>query len=233
MTAPCDMPLSYPYPISPQNTLEEYEVKPDMRVFAPAAGRNKEPIRQVLLRHLSPLDLKEGHVLEIGSGTGEHIAHFASVLPKLIFQPTDNTSDLFPSVQAHASMNKNVRDPFLMDACQPLSSWPVNKCESDAVICINVTHIAPFEATLGLLDGAVRVLKPGTGLLFIYSPFTVNGEHTADSNETFDDYLRETNPEWGIRDVQEIQREAEVRGLESVEVAQMPANNLTLVFKKI
>lgn len=151
MTAPCDMPLSYPYPIAPENTLEEYEVKPDMRVFAPAAGRNKEPIRQVLLKHLIPDH--PGHILEIGTGTGEHLSHFAAKLPTYKLQPTDNNADLFPSVEAHSVMNKNVLAPFLLDACQPVSSWPA-EASSDAVIAINVSHIAPFEATLGILDGS-------------------------------------------------------------------------------
>ena len=164
---------------------------------APAAARNREPILQVLRDILPPSAL----VLEIASGTGEHAVWFSKALPTLTWQPTDQDAEALNSIAAWRDVTglANVLPPLHLDAAS--QTWPVD--QADVVIAINMVHIAPWDATLGLIAGAARVLSPG-GLLILYGPFREGGKHTGDGNAAFDADLRARDPAWGIRDLDEL-----------------------------
>jgi hypothetical protein len=194
-------------------------------LFAPAVARNREPILDVLHRLLPA----SGLVLEVASGSGEHIIHFASALPGLRWQPTDADPRALRSIAAHAQNAglANVLAPQSLDArVQP---WPV-AC-ADAVLAINMTHIAPWSATVGLMAGAGGILPEG-GLLYLYGPFRVAGAHTAPSNAIFDADLRARDPAWGVRDVEAISEAGLAQGLSLVERIPMPANNFSLAYRR-
>lgn len=196
----------------------------DARLYAPATARNREPILDVLKRHLP----SRGLVLEVASGTGEHIAHFAQAFPELLFQPSD------PDPQARASIDAwstelalpNVRPAIALDAMA--EAWPIDS--ADAVLCINMIHIAPWTSAVGLMRGAARVLPLG-GVLYLYGPFRRSGRHTAPSNEAFDRSLRVQDSDWGVRDLEAVAELAGAQGFSQPVVEQMPANNLSLVFR--
>jgi hypothetical protein len=199
------------------------------RPNAPAALRNRDPILDVLRRVLPP----DGLVLEIASGTGQHIVHFAAGLPQLGFQPSDPDAGSRASIaawRAHASL-ANVREPLDLDVLQP--AW-VRGVGSDAVaalLCINMIHISPWQACLGLLEGARTLLTSGAPLV-LYGPYQRGGRHTAPSNADFDASLRSRDASWGVRDLGDVEGEARERGFALEEVVAMPANNLTVVFRK-
>ncbi len=192
---------------------------------SPSVARNRGPILAVLRRILP----QTGTVLEVASGTGEHAAHFAAALPELTWQPTDCDEQALNSVAAHraASDLPNLLVPLMLDAAAP--EWPVER--ADAIVAINMVHISPWRATRGLMAGAGRVLPAG-GVVYLYGPYKENGVHTAPSNEAFNRDLRRRNPEWGVRDVGEVADLARAHGLELVERVPMPANNLSLVFRR-
>lgn len=192
--------------------------------ISPAVARNREPILAVLRRMLPA----HGTVLEIASGTGEHAVHFAAGLPELAWQPTEIDADALASISAHCMSARlpNLLPPLELDACSP--RWPVGR--ADAVVAINMIHIAPWTAAEGLMAGAARVLAPG-GVLYLYGPFKENGRHTAPSNAGFDASLRAYDPEWGVRDLGEVCALAHRHGLDLVERIPMPANNLSVVFR--
>ena len=192
---------------------------------SPSAARNRDPILAVLRRVLP----RAGTVLEIASGTGEHAVHFAAALPHLTWQPTDQDEQALSSIAAHrmASGLPNLLPPLRLDATAP--NWPVE--QADAVVAINMVHISPWRATQGLIAGAGRVLPPG-GVLYLYGAYKENGAHTAPSNEAFDQDLRRRNPEWGVRDLDELTQLARTQGLDLAERIAMPANNLSLVFRR-
>jgi SAM-dependent methyltransferase len=195
----------------------------DARRFAPATERNKEPILAMLERHLPGT----GVVLEIASGTGQHVAHFATSLPALTWQPSDADEAARASIQAWSDNLANVRAPIALDVRnQP---WPVSDIE--AVLCINMIHIAPWEATEALLRGAKDVLRSG-GLLLLYGPYRRFGRHTADSNEAFDASLRARNPAWGVRDLEAVVELAGKIGFSLTAIVDMPANNLGVVLRR-
>jgi SAM-dependent methyltransferase len=196
-----------------------------MKREAPAAARNREPILDVLRRHLP----HEGLVLEFASGTGQHVVHFAEALPSLTFQPSD------PNESARASVDDwartlglaNVRPALPLDASA--GAWPVAK--ADAILCINMIHISPWEATVGLIEGAARTL-PADGVLYLYGPYRRAGHPTAPSNEDFDRDLRSRNPAWGLRHLEDVAALAARHGFAAPTVVDMPANNLSVVFRK-
>jgi SAM-dependent methyltransferase len=196
----------------------------DPRRHAPAADRNAEPIRGVLARWLP----NAGTVLEIASGTGQHAAHFAARAPNLTWQPSDPDAEMRASIDAHARAAGlgNVAPALALDVTQP---WPI--ATADAVVCVNLLHIAPWAATAAVMAGAGTVLPAG-GPLIVYGPFKRGGRHTAESNARFDDQLRMRDPAWGIRDLDDVAAEAEANGLARAEVTEMPANNLTVVFRR-
>jgi hypothetical protein len=192
---------------------------------APAAARNREPILRVLRDYLP----RPAQVLEIASGTGEHAVWFSRDLPELIWQPTDHDTDALQSITAWRDLTglPNLLPPLLLDATA--DNWPV--AHADAVVAINMIHISPWSATIGLITGAARVLTSG-GLLFLYGPFREGGVHTGAGNAAFDADLRARDPSWGIRDLDEISTLASQHGFEAPERIAMPANNLSVVFHR-
>lgn len=194
----------------------------DARREAPAVARNRAPLLDVL-RGVLPA---RGLVLEVASGTGEHCAHFAAALPGLTFQPTEPDPDGRASVDAWCAELPNVLPALAMDAAA--ETWPVD--HADAVLCINMAHIAPWAATEGLLRGAARVLAPG-GPLVLYGPWIRAGVETAPGNLDFDANLRERNPAWGLRRLEDLVTAAGA-DFAAPEVIEMPANNVTLVLRR-
>ncbi|GAA0589567.1 DUF938 domain-containing protein [Caenispirillum bisanense] len=188
-------------------------------------ARNRDPILSVLQRALPG----RGLVLEIASGTGEHAVHFAAALPHLEWQPTDRTPESLASIDAWAAAAAvpTVRPALHLDVTD--HPWPV--AEAAAVVCINMIHIAPPAATDGLLRGAAAVLPAGAPLV-LYGPFKVGGFHTADSNMAFEAWLKDQNPEFGVRNLEDVADLAAVAGFAAPETVQMPANNLTVVFRR-
>ena len=200
-----------------------------MRRTAPAAERNKQPIAEVLARVLEPLRRTGGTVLEIASGTGQHVVHFAGVLPELCFVPSDPDPVARVSIEAWRAEAglPNVEPPLELDVCT--AAWPITA--ADAIVCCNMIHIAPWRACEGLMCGAGRTLSSG-GVLVLYGPFSRDGEHTAPSNAAFDADLQARDPSWGVRDLADVERQARSEGLELEETVCMPANNLTVVFRR-
>lgn len=200
-------------------------VSTDGALFAPAVARNKGLILDVLRRVLPDAGL----VLEVASGSGEHVVHFGSALPNLRWQLSDPDPRALRSIEAHkqASDLPNILPPVPLDVCT--ENWPVLPAE--AVLAINMVHIAPWSATEGLMAGTGRVLPEG-GLLFLYGPFRVAGAHVAQSNAAFDEDLRARDPAWGVRDIEAVSDAALAQGLRLVECASMPANNFSLVYRK-
>lgn len=197
-----------------------------MKQHAPAAERNRDPILQVLRELLpGPAPLR---VLEIASGTGQHALHFATHLPHLFWLPSDASEEARASVQAWQAESglPNLAPPLPLDVT---GRWPDDRF--DAVYCANMIHISPPESTTGLLAGARRVVVPG-GLLILYGPFRRQGRHTAPSNEAFDASLRARDPSWGVRDLDEVAALAGEQQLDLERFIEMPANNLTVVFRR-
>lgn len=197
----------------------------DARLFAPATQRNRVPILDVLSRVLPG----EGLVLEVASGTGEHAVWFAQHLRPLQWHPSDADPAMRESIAAHArgSGVKSLKSPLDLDVTAP--HWPISR--ADAVVCINLIHIAPWSVAEGLIAGAARVLPSG-GVLYLYGPYRRDGRHTAPSNAEFDRNLRSRNPDWGVRDLEEVTALAAQQGFELREVVEMPANNLSVVFAR-
>ena len=194
---------------------------------APATQRNREPILEVLARWLT----KPARVLEIASGTGQHAAFFAASLPDLSWQPTDVEEEGLPSIEAwraEAGLS-NVAPPLVLDAAS--ETWPVSLGDVDVIFNANMIHISPWSVGLGLFAGAGRTLAPG-GLLFLYGPFKVGGEHTAPSNVEFNESLKARDPSWGIRDLETVIEVAAKNGLDHEETNDLPANNNLLVFRR-
>jgi SAM-dependent methyltransferase len=218
------------------------------RRSAPAALRNREPISKVLADWLP----QKGLVLEIASGTGEHSAYFAERFHALEWQPSDIHPDALESIAAWRAQSRlgNLRPPLTIDAAA--SNWPIQHADAalcinresdscvdpkiaqkrgfDVVLNLNMVHISPWSAALGLIDGAARVLKPG-GALILYGPWLQAGVETAPSNLAFDQQLRQRDPEWGLRRVEDFDAAAAERGFALDQTRAMPANNLMLLFR--
>jgi hypothetical protein len=209
----------------------------DARRHAPATQRNREPILAVLERVLLPT----GTVLEMSSGTGEHAVFFAPRLAPRQWLPSDPDPQAQDSIRAWQAMlpAENLHPPLALDARD--TPWPVEDAAATlgvnlaqhpitAIVNINMIHIAPWEACLGLMAEAGRLLSSG-GVLYLYGPFKQGGQHTAPSNAAFDDTLQAQNPAWGVRDLEAVVAAAEAAGLRRQETVVMPANNLSVVFR--
>lgn len=197
----------------------------DHRRSAPHVARNAAPIAEILRGLLPP----RGLVLEVASGTGEHILHFARTFPNLLWQPSDPEPAALRSIAAwrtEAGLG-NLLSPVALDA--RADDWPV--VEADAILCINMIHISPWAATVGLMRGAGRLLGEGAPL-YLYGAYRQAGVETAPSNAAFDADLKARNPDWGVRDLEDVVAEAERNGLMLDCVEPMPANNLSVVFRK-
>jgi hypothetical protein len=200
------------------------EKQADGKWFTSSAERNKDPILAVLARVLP----SRGVVLEIASGTGQHVLHFAKVLPGLTWQPSDPDPELRESIALRVKEQQlaNVNRPIDLDVTR--LPWPLQT--ADAVVCINMIHVAPWSATLALLEGT-RALLPTQHVLFLYGPYRRFGQHTSKSNEQFDSDLRAHDPEWGLRDLEAVSEAAASSGFVLAEVVEMPANNFSLILK--
>ena len=201
------------------------EKRADGKWFISAAERNKGPILDVLARVLPT----RGVVLELASGTGQHVIHFAKTLSGLTWQPSDPDPELRESIAVRVGeeLLANVNPPIALDVTRP--PWPLKT--ADAVVCINLIHVAPWSATLALLEGA-KALLPAQHVLFLYGPYRRFGQHTSKSNEQFDSDLRAHNSEWGLRDLEAVSETAAFSGFVLAEIVEMPANNFSLVFKR-
>jgi hypothetical protein len=197
-----------------------------VRQHAPATLRNREPIAAVLARELPA----SGTVLEVASGTGEHAVFFAARFPALRWQPSDVCPEALASIAAYLAdyTGENLAPPLLLDAAAP-ASWPVDAV--DAVLCINMVHISPWEATIGLFKGCAQVLTNEAPII-LYGPYLEGEVETAASNLEFDQSLKVRNPPWGLRHLDDVDRVASEHGFERTSRFEMPANNLTLVYKR-
>ena len=206
-----------------------------------AAERNKVPIAEAFAPRLRACAPTGGVVVELACGTGQHCAHLSRELPDFVFVPTDLDDTAFDAVRHHVGTSPNVRAPIVVDACDAQWSERVKRViETDtfdgdksvaAVLVVNMTHIAPWSATLGALAGAANVARRA-GLLFVYGPFKRDGAHTSEGNAVFDESLRRQNDEWGYRDIEAVIAEAEKVGFERAEIVQMPANNFALAMTR-
>ena len=202
--------------------------------FSPAADRNKQAILDLLLRVL-PVNNVSGRVLEIASGTGQHITFFAAALPHLAWQPTDADAAALPWIAAHVKeqQQSNVREPLRLDVLA--AQWPAGGAvftePFDAIYCANMLHIAPWAACAALMQGSSRHLATG-GVLITYGPYLEDAVPTAPGNLAFDESLRAQNPAWGLRRLENVTEEARQAGLSLRERHAMPANNLLLVWRK-
>ena len=201
------------------------EKQADGKWFIQAAERNKGPILDILARVLP----NQGVVLEIASGTGQHILHFAKALPGLTWRPSDADRELRESVAMRVKEQQlaNVSQPIDLDVTR--LPWPLQTAH--AVVCINMVHVAPWSATLALLEGA-KALLPTQHVLFLYGAYRRFGQHTSKSNEQFDADLRAHDPEWGVRDLEAVSEAAASSGFVLAEVFEMPANNFSVVFRR-
>lgn len=197
---------------------------------SPATQRNRTPIAQVLADILP----ETGTVLEVASGSGEHVIHFARHFPQLTWLPSDPAADARSSIEDYLQEAElpNCLPPRALDASNP--KWSASlprETELDAIVCINMIHIAPWKACLGLLDGAAELL-PGEAPLYLYGPYQSAGKHTSESNAAFDAQLQQRNPEWGVRNLERVCEEAHDRGFRLDKTVEMPANNLSVVFRR-
>lgn len=195
----------------------------DDRRFSPACERNREPIRAELARWLP----QSGLVLEIASGTGQHAAYLADAFPELRWQPTDRTSDDFPSIEAWTAGRANVEPPRVLDVLE--DAWPVKI--ADFIFNANMIHISPWSTTEGLFRGAARTLAPRGGVA-LYGPFRRAGFPIAPSNEAFDASLRARDAGWGLRSLEDVEAVGARVGFRRTALVEMPANNLLLLFER-
>lgn len=199
------------------------------RRTSPAAARNRKYIEAVLAEHVLADVASGGLVLEIASGSGEHVVGFAAAFPGLVWQPSDPDPEMVRSVQAWAeeAVGSNLRPAVELDA----SRWPWPVTAAEAIVCINMIHIAPWAACLGLMRGAGELLRPGAPL-YLYGPMKVEGRCTTESNEAFDASLRARDPAWGVRDLEAVEAAGRAQGLALTQVLAMPANNFSLVLRR-
>lgn len=196
------------------------------KISAPAAQRNREPIREVLARYVTP---DERPVLEIAAGSGEHAVHFSNAFPGVPWQPTDRDDAALASIAAYRDEAQlpNLRAPLALDVTA--TTWPIDRAQ--LVLCINMIHISPWEATLGLLAGAARVLAPDRHLV-LYGPYRFFGAWGAPSNAAFDENLRGRDERWGVRDLADVGAAATSAGFVLHELVAMPANNHCVIFRR-
>ncbi len=204
---------------------DEWKQPGQARLFAPATLRNRDAILAVL-RDILPA---RGLLLEVASGSGEHIVHIAAALPGLTFQPSDPSAEALASIAAWTAEQalQNVLPPLRIDAT--VDNWPVDR--ADAILCINMIHIAPWAATEGLFRNAGRILREG-GPLYLYGPFRRPGRELEPGNAAFDASLRERDAGWGLRALDEVETLAKAAGFGQAQVVEMPANNLSVTFPR-
>ncbi|EAZ91419.1 DUF938 domain-containing protein [Crocosphaera chwakensis] len=201
----------------------------NLKQYAPATQRNREYILEVLLRVLP----SSGNILEIASGTGEHSLFFAPAFSPRQWIPSDPNPTARNSIEAwkQESLIDSIQSPLNINAAS--SRWGIEEQQLNitTIVNINMIHISPWSACLGLMEGAKRIL-PSKGILYLYGPYKQGGKHTALSNQSFDQSLRSQNPEWGVRNLEDVIKVAEEKGLIFKKKLEMPANNLSVIFEK-
>ena len=202
------------------------------KLIYPAADRNKDPILSVLQRYIRR---GAGQILlEISSGSGQHVAHFAPYFPQVMFYPSEIEPHLLESISAHAHGLMNVAQPIHINIKTDYRNWTGGFKENsiDYIYNANMIHISPFECTEGLFKNSGQLLK-NNGILFTYGPYAFNGVLSPESNVRFDQNLKSQNPEWGVRDVEDLKKLATNSGIQLREIIDMPANNKTLIWQKV
>ena len=198
--------------------------------YAPATQRNREPILKVLKQVLPT----QGNILEIASGTGEHAVFFASHFAQYQWTPSDINPECLQSIIAWRNdcSIENLQAPLTIDVMQADWHKTLLTTNISAIICINMIHIAPWQACLGLVAGAAEIL-PVEGILYLYGPYKINKQHTASSNQEFDQYLKMQSPAWGVRNLEDVVEIAQQYNFDLVKTVVMPANNLSVIFRKL
>lgn len=201
-----------------------------MKKYSQATVKNREPILTVLQKFIP----NRGHILEIASGTGEHSIFFAPHFPEQKWIPSDRTFESLASIKAWGEEypQENLQSPLRIDVTEKNWFLPLVDEAIGAIVCINMIHISPWEACLGLFAGAGQLL-PKDGIVYLYGAYKVNHQHRAPSNEEFERYLRSQNPLWGVRNLEDVEKVAHSYGLELRQTIPMPSNNLSLIFLKI
>ncbi|XP_014473706.1 PREDICTED: UPF0585 protein C16orf13 homolog A [Dinoponera quadriceps] len=202
------------------------------KLVYPAAERNKNPILSVLKRYIQPG--ADQTLLEISSGSGQHVAHFAPHFPQVTFYPSEYDPYLLGSIAAHANGYSNIRKPVLIDVTTDFRLWDNGTFKPNSLEYIynaNMMHISPYQCTIGLFKNAGQLLKRH-GLLITYGPYACDSVIYPESNVKFHNSLRSQNPSWGLRDISDLKRLAEKSDIKLTEVVDMPANNKTIVWRK-
>ena len=209
-------------------TMDTLTTLPDGAAASPAVARNTGPILEVLRAHLPA----QSRVLEVAAGSGEHAVAFARALPRLEWTPSDPSPDALTSIAAWAGAAAlpNLSAPLALDVLDP-ATWPTETVQ--AMVCINMIHISPWDATIGLMRLAGQTLIQPGGLLVLYGPFRETDAPLAPSNAAFDDSLKARNPDWGLRDLEAVVEAARTEGLRLTLRREMPANNLMLLFRRV
>ncbi|XP_012258056.1 methyltransferase-like 26 [Athalia rosae] len=202
------------------------------KLFYPAADRNKEPILSVLRQYIC--SGPNQNLLEISSGTGQHVAHFAAYFPQVTFYPSEVDSRLLESISNYTKSFANVKPPFLIDISTDYSNWGDTVFEEsnfDYIYNCNMVHISPFPCSIGLFKNTGKLLKKN-GILFTYGPYMIDGKISPESNVSFNESLKTQNPEWGLRDVRDLEKLAHENGIYLMKIIDMPANNKTIIWRK-
>ncbi|XP_044739115.1 methyltransferase-like 26 [Chrysoperla carnea] len=200
------------------------------KLIYPATERNKQPILDILKLYL-PSD-RETNLLEISSGSGQHVSFFAEHFPNIIFQPSEYDSTLFKSIEAYIKPFANILQPIHIDVTTDYKNWQLRSEQYEFILNVNMIHITPYKCTQGLFNNAQHVLKPN-GMLITYGPYANNGIIEPESNVRFNQSLRHSDPEWGLRDIQDLKILAMECGLELLQIHNMPSNNKMLIWRKI
>ena len=203
----------------------------DNRQFAESSQKNRQVILDVLLQYIKD---DGGNVLEIAAGTGEHSVFFALNFPQKLWFPTDISDRAILSIKSWIEFTKipNIQQPRITNVQNDGWESDFEGNNISTILCINMIHIAPWEACLGLLKGAGKILKKG-GILYFYGAYKQGGEHTSESNAKFDESLRGRNESWGVRNLETVIEEASLHQLSFVQIVQMPSNNLSVIFQKL
>lgn len=202
------------------------------KLIYPAADRNKDPILSVLRRYIQRGSNQT--LLEISSGSGQHVAHFAPHFPHVTFYPSEYEPRLLESIAAHANGYSNIKSPLNIDITTNFETWGngmFKPTSLDYIYNANMIHISPYPCTIGLFTNTGKLLKPN-GLLITYGPYAFDGQITPESNVNFDKSLKSQDPSWGLRDVTDLKKLAEQNNIKLIEIVDMPANNKTIIWKK-